>query len=130
GRGRPQHHPRGQERHHQVAWQAGLCAPPHQGRDRRGQRRGHLQAARPRKGLGPRQASRVAGDAGCVHPPRMCAHRRGGRLWRLVLPLPRLPLRHLWPCPQGSRPAQPRGARVRLQRCREQAHHRLERCIL
>ena len=55
----------------------------------------------------------------CLHPSRMCPHRRGRRLWRLVLPLPRIPLRHLWPHKKGTCVAQPRGSPVRFPRGRQ-----------
>ena len=49
-----------------------------------------------------------------LHPSRLRPHRRGRRLRRLVLPLPRLPLRHLRPDKKGSCPSEPRDPRVRL----------------
>jgi hypothetical protein len=54
-----------------------------------------------------------------LHPLGLCAYRRGRRFWRLVLPLPRFPLRHLGSHKKGTRPAQPRDPRVRLSRGRQ-----------
>jgi hypothetical protein len=61
----------------------------------------------------------------CLHPSWMCPHWRGRRLRRLVLPLPRFPLRYLWPHKKGPSAAQPRSARIRLPRG-GQGDHRLE----
>ena len=37
----------------------------------------------------------------CLHASRLCADWRGWRLWRMVLPLPRIPLRHFRASSQG-----------------------------
>lgn len=55
----------------------------------------------------------------CLHSSRMCPHWRGRRLRRLVLPLPRLPLRHFGPHKKGTCAAQLGGPRVRLPRGRQ-----------
>ena len=47
-----------------------------------------------------------------LHPPRLRPHRRIRRLRRLVLPLSRLPLRHLWPGEEGPRAVESGGAGV------------------
>ena len=108
----------------QVPRQAGLHPPPHARGDRRRPRRRRRRAARhagaqrqparrrarhrrePRDGRG----RRVAGDDRRLHPPRLRADRRGRRLQRLVLPLPRLDLRHRRAHPQrpgAGEPAHP-----------------------
>lgn len=49
-----------------------------------------------------------------MHPPRLRPHWRIRRFRRLVLPLPRLALRHLRAREEGPRPAEPGGAGIRL----------------
>ncbi len=49
----------------------------------------------------------VVGGGGRVHPPGLRAPAQRWRLWRLVLPLPREPLRCSRPCPQGASSLQP-----------------------
>ena len=54
-----------------------------------------------------------------LHTLGLRAHRRGRRFRRLVLPLPRLPLRHLGPHQERTRAPQPRDPGVRLLRGRQ-----------
>ena len=61
----------------------------------------------------PRKAG-VAGVHGDLHPLGLRAHHRRGRLRRLVLPLPRLPLRRVGPDPQGPSAPQPGNSAVLL----------------
>lgn len=55
--------------------------------------------------------SAVAGGGGRVHAPGLRAAAQRRRLARLVLPLPRQPLRHFWPRAQGPSAVQPGGSR-------------------
>ena len=64
-----------------------------------GQRR---RAARPRDRRRPRSVAWLAGRHRGVHPSRLRPHRRRGRLRRLLLPLPRLPLRRIGPHQEGT----------------------------
>ncbi|CAA9215548.1 MAG: Ubiquinol-cytochrome C reductase iron-sulfur subunit, partial [uncultured Acetobacteraceae bacterium] len=102
-----------------VARQAGLRAPPHGGGGPGGPANAAVRAARPGAGPVAREEGRVAGAARRLHPPRLRpawaeAERQPRRVRRLVLPVPRQPLRHLGPHPEGARPGQPRRARLRL----------------
>ncbi|CAA9232426.1 MAG: Ubiquinol-cytochrome C reductase iron-sulfur subunit, partial [uncultured Acetobacteraceae bacterium] len=102
-----------------VAGQAGLRAAPHGGGGPGGPANADLRAARPGAGPIARQEGRVAGAARRLHPPRLRAagaeaERQPRRVRRLVLPLPRQPLRHVGPHPEGAGAGQPRRARLRL----------------
>ena len=66
----------------------------------------------------------VADRGGRVHAPGVRAAAQRGRLPRLVLPLPRLALRHLGPHPQGARAIQPGGPRLPV-RGGQQGGHRM-----
>ena len=71
----------------------------------------------------------VCTHLGCVpirQRGRLCGRRRQCQDRRLVLPLPRLALRHRRPHPQGPGAAEPAGAAVRLS-LRHQDPHRLRR---
>ena len=65
------------------------------------------------------RTKRTDTDTRRLHTLGLRAHRRGRRLRRLVLPLPRFPLRHLGPHPQRTRAPQPRDPGVRLLRRRQ-----------
>merc|ERR1712167_223746 len=54
-----------------------------------------------------------------LHAFRMCANCQRRRLRRLVLPLPRLPLRRLGPHPQGSGAPEPRDPALQVHGRRE-----------
>ena len=74
-------------------------------------------------------AANEANNTRCLHSSRLCTHRRGRRLRRLVLPLPRIPLRYLWSHKKGTRPAQPRGPCLRLPRGGQGCHRLNSRIV-
>ena len=80
----------------------------------------------PQPELGARQARAcsVAGADRHLHAPRLHPDRPSGTVRRLLLPLPRLGLRHLRPHPAGTGAAQPRSATLRI-RVRQQDPDRL-----
>lgn len=128
--------------HHQVERQARLCPPPYRRRDRRGQRHRHCFLKRPPGRCRPCPEARVAGHVGyvckvagimenawatnmttrCLHTFGLRAHRRGRRLRRLVLPLPRFSLRHLWPYKERTCSFEPRDSGLRFPRGGQARH--------
>src|SRR5262249_11606876 len=83
---------------------------------RGGEDRRRAEAAGPEAGSGARQAGSrpVAGANRNLHPPRLHPDRPSGTLRRLLLPLPRLGLRHLGTHQAGTGAAQPRAPAVRI----------------
>ena len=83
--------------------------------DQGGPRRPALRAEGPADRPGAGEEGQLAGAGRRLHPSRLRAarpeaDRPARRLRRLVLPLPRQPLRHLRPHPEGPGAAEPRGA--------------------
>ena len=72
------------------------------GRDRARASSERRRAARPGNRRRPRSAPWLAGRHRCVHPSWLRPHRRRGWLRRLLLPLPRLPLRRVGPHQEGT----------------------------
>ena len=102
----------GPDRQGVLARQADLRPPPHAGGDQGGRGRRTRDPARPAARLGARQGGPrpLARRLRQLHPSRLRAARPAGRVQGLVLPLPRLGLRHLRPRPRrpgADQPADP-----------------------
>src|SRR3972149_2130055 len=109
-----------------MARQARIHLAPDQERDRRGARGAAVAASRSanRRGAceeGPRPVARGRRH---LHPSRLCAARPSGPIRRLVLPLPRLGLRHVRPHPFRPGADQSRNSCLRVPR-RHQGSHRM-----
>ena len=68
---------------------------------------------------------RQACPARCLHAPRLRADLARRPVGRVLLPVPRLPLRHLGPHPQGARPGEPLRPQVQVSATADAA-----RCLL
>jgi hypothetical protein len=108
--------------HYQVARQARLHPSPHRRRNQGGRRHQVGSPARPAVRWRPCSEARMAHHAGCLHALGMRTHWRGRRLWRLVLPMPRLSLRHLRPHKKGTGAIELGDSCVRLPRGGQGCH--------
>lgn len=71
----------------------------------------HCTSSTIQQSLNSRCCHAVARGGWRVHPPGLCAPTQRWRVPRMVLPLPRQPLRHFWPRAQGPSAVQPGGPR-------------------
>ncbi len=99
-----------------MARQAGIHLAPDQEGDRGSARGAAVAASRSadRRGAGQEGPRRVARDRRHLHPSRLRAARPSGPVRRLVLPLPRLGLRHVRPHPFRPGAVQPRSSCLRV----------------